>query len=134
MSLSNQVQKYQLVQIESSSPEALVVLAYDALLKFLYTGKTCMAEGSIEKTHEALKKAQILILELNSALKVDVWAGAADLQRLYEYMLTEIRAANVDKKPEPLERVIPMVHQLRDAWNDAYKQLQAQRKKPNSQG
>src|SRR5438045_1836440 len=94
---SNQVHKYQLIQIESSTPEELVVLAYDALLKILYTGKTYMAEGEIEKTHESLKKAQLLIFELISALKTDVWDGAIDLLRLYEFMLSEIRRSNIEK-------------------------------------
>jgi len=128
VSLANQVQKYQLVQIESSTPEGLVVLAYDALLKFLYAGKANIAEKNIEESHVALKKAQLLIWELINALKTDAWEGATDLLRLYQYLLSEIATANVQKNADPLERVIPMVRQLRDAWSNAYKQVQAQKK------
>lgn len=123
----NQIQKYQSVQVESASPEALVVLAYDALLKFLHTAKSRLAQHDIEQTHQALKRAQLIILELMAALKVDAWEGGMDLLRLYDYMLDRLQRANMEKNPEPIDEVLPIVQELRDAWQEAYRQLQAKR-------
>lgn len=123
----NPVKKYQAVQVESASPEALVVIAYDGLLKLLYTAKSRMAEKKIEPTHEALKKAQMVIIELMGALRVDVWPGAVKLMGLYQFILRRLQEANMKKTPEPIDEVLPIVNELRNAWQQAYREVQAQK-------
>lgn len=121
-------QKYQMIQVESSSPEALVVVAYDLLLKLLYTSKERLQKKEIEKSHDALKKAQMLILQLAGALNVKVWEGGKNLLLLYDYMLARLKEANLHKKVEPVDEIIPLVKDLRDTWQEAYKKLQTQKK------
>ena len=59
------------------------------------------------------------MLELRASLKVDVWEGAPRLAALYNWLLSELIAANVKGDLRRVGDCQRIVEPLRDAWRQA---------------
>jgi flagellar secretion chaperone FliS len=108
--------------IMSASPIQLVVLLHDGLIRFLSAAKDGFLETDpqrrFETIHNNLVRAQNIIIELNTALDMDKGGEiSAQLRGLYDFFATSLRQMNYSKQPEVLDRIINMVSELRDGWN-----------------
>ena len=71
----------------------------------------------IEQINNHLLKAQAILRELQSSL--DLKAGgkfAQTMWALYDFMLDNLRTANMRKDPEPIRVVEKLVGEVRGAW------------------
>lgn len=109
-------QTYKRVQTETAAPGQLIVLLYDALLKNLLRAELGLSEGKPELVHESLLTAQEVVLELTSSLDRSIQPIANQLGELYDYFYRRLVEINLDKQLAPVQELIPMVRQLRDAW------------------
>jgi flagellar protein FliS len=119
--------RYEAIQVESASPEYLVVVAYEGLLRFLHQAKFALLKQDVERAHWALMKSQLLIGELANSLRLELWNGAFSLLRLYDFFLEKIKEANLEKRVEPLDEILPLVQSLVDAWREAYRKIQSEK-------
>jgi flagellar protein FliS len=116
--------QYQEMQVQTS-PERLVVMAYDGALRFLNLGLDAMRRGDRVSQGVNLGKAQRIIVELSNTLDMRAGDIALQLDRVYRYLLTQLLHANADDKPEPVEEVIGLMSGLRDSWAQAEQQLRS---------
>ena len=121
MSLSATYQQhakqYRAVQAETASPTQLVVMLYDGAIRFLSAAKQGMETGDLETQSRNLLKTQKIICELMSTL--DRARGgeiAANLHRIYLYMLEQLVEANLYDRTKPLDNVLEMLRDLRASW------------------
>lgn len=109
---------YKSNEVLTAPKKKLVVMLYDGAVKNLKLAKLAMAEKSIEKTNNAIIKAQNILAEFMSTLNFeDGGEIAKGLMSLYQYMYDRTIRANIDKNPEILDEVIGMLEELRDTWS-----------------
>ncbi|MCW3488755.1 flagellar export chaperone FliS [Dethiobacter alkaliphilus] len=114
--LANPYQKYRQNQVETVSPQKLIVMLYSGAIKFLKLAQAGLAEKNLEKTHQNIVKTQDIIFELMNSLDLEKGEVAHNLHALYDYMHTRLVEANLKKQEEPLQEVEQMMTELRDAW------------------
>lgn len=107
-------------QIETSSPEQILILLYDGAIKFLNQAKIGIQNKDIELTHNNLIKAQNIISELRDTLDMEIGGELANnLYSLYNYFNRRLVQANIKKEIEPLNEVLEHLKGLRDTWKQA---------------
>jgi flagellar protein FliS len=112
-------QQYLRTQVESARPTQLVIMLYDGAIRFLTIAKEKMHSRELELRHIHILKAQRILSELIGSLDTENGGEvAANLQRLYTYMLNRTLEANVHDRLEPLDEVIGMLRELRASWSE----------------
>jgi len=119
-------QEYQKHNVNGASPVQLIIMLYDGALRFMEQGKHAMAHGDLPRQNQCLQKAQRIIVELMSTLDMERGGEIAkNLFALYGYVLNELVAANVEDQPEPIDRSIKVISELRDGWAQIERQQKA---------
>ena len=123
MPLDNPYQRYRQTAVNTSEPADLVVMTYEAVVRWVMRGKTAIASGDVVEAHEALINAQKLVANLSISLDFERGGGIAqNLRSIYDYLIDRLVAANVQKKPEILDEIIGLVQPLLQAWRMAVTQ------------
>jgi flagellar secretion chaperone FliS len=125
MSLQAVRKRYVGDAVSTVSPARLVTMLYDALVADLGQAEQAIADRDLQTSHNRLVHAQEIVLELQSALDVDAWEGAAGLLSLYRYMHRQLVEANVRKDVKLVVAVRKTVEPLCEAWHQAAAQTAA---------
>jgi flagellar protein FliS len=121
----NQNTAYRKTQIETASPEALILMLYDGAIKFIGQAEIAFEENNIEQISNLLLRIQAIFTELLTALDKDKGGEiAVNLERLYVFFLEQLGEANVKKDPKPLKDIKPLVIDIRNTWEKAMKEHQ----------
>ena len=120
MSVSNPYSQYVETQINTASPGKLLLMAYDAAIKFGRIALEKMRDGDLYEQSANIRKMQNIILELTAALdpKADRQL-AANLDALYTYMFDRLTHANIHDDSKALGEVIHILTDLRATWEEA---------------
>ena len=121
--LANPYQKYQQNQVETVSPQQLVLMLYDGALRFLKLARSGIYQQNIEQSHNNIIKTQNILSELMSTLDMNQGEIAQNLFSLYDYMYQRLLDANLKKDCTPLNEVEALLSELRDTWAEASKLL-----------
>ncbi|WP_263080845.1 flagellar export chaperone FliS [Endozoicomonas sp. Mp262] len=122
--MSNQagLSAYQQVQsrvtAEIASPEQLVKLLFDALMKNLYQARGFIERKQPEDKARVLGKALDIIVVLDGS--IDMEAGgemAKNLSGLYHYSMQVLIQANSDNSVEKLNEVVALMSEIKSAWD-----------------
>ena len=110
---------YLVNEIEGVSQGKLVILLYDGAIKFLKFSLKYLEEKDIEKCHNNIMKTENIIYGL--MLNVDQKAGklSDNLLKVYEFLLWQLKEANILKDKEKILSVITLLDSLRNAWRIA---------------
>ena len=116
------LQAYKKVSIDSqltaASPHKIVQMLMAGAIERLIQGKAAMQQGNIPVKGERLGKALDIIISLRSCLSMSDGAEIAEnLDQLYEFMITQITAANHKNDPQPLDDVIDIIREIKSAWD-----------------
>jgi flagellar protein FliS len=76
------------------------------------------------EVNRALQKTQRILNHLKVTLDFK-YEISNNLDALYEYFIRQVVAANVQKNPAPLDEIMPMIKDLRDAYCEADKRSRA---------
>jgi flagellar secretion chaperone FliS len=113
---------YQRVDVESADPRRLVVMLFEAAVRFLYQAREAMARRDYEKQCGAIIRVQDILSELTCALDPDAGEIAGQLRALYSYIYGQLVEANLHDDLELLGAIAGQVEQMRDAWAEAERQ------------
>lgn len=112
-------------RIETASPGELIVIMYEAAIKFLEKAEKGFEEPDVSKKIETINNnlllAQNIITELTLSLKMDAGEVARNLFVLYEFMNQSLIDANIKKELKPIQVVKDMMTQLKEAWETVAK-------------
>ena len=111
--------------VATASPARLVTMLYDRLVRDLVTAEGAIVEHDLAAANEALIHAQKILWELAAGLDPARWSGGPALAALYQFMITELLAANVGKDRDRVAAVRGLVEPLRDAWHQAAAEMAA---------
>lgn len=114
--------KYQEIEIQTSSPEKLILLLYDEAIKCLNQTRTKLEGRNIEGVNRLLLKTQKIISELTCSLNLEVGEVSIRWRSLYEYIYQRLIQANIEKNPRITEEVLSLLRPLREAWIEAMEQ------------
>ncbi|MDN3700006.1 flagellar export chaperone FliS [Vibrio artabrorum] len=105
-------------QLTAASPHKIVQMLMAGAIERLIQGKAAMQAGNIPVKGERLGKALDIIISLRSCLSMaDGGDIAKNLDQLYEYMITQISAANHKNDPQPIDEVIDIIREIKSAWD-----------------
>lgn len=114
--------QYQKQQVETASPEELLILMYDGAIRFLNVARKAMEEKNIEKSHNNLIRAQHIITELMASLDMEIGGEVAqNLFRLYDYLHYRLVQANIKKDTAMIDEVLSHLRSLKETWEQAIK-------------
>jgi flagellar protein FliS len=92
-------------------------MAYDGAIKFTRMAIEKMRQGDLYQQNEYVKKAQAVILELattiNPGHNLEL---AANLMRIYEYIIKQLMEGNVSSDEAPLNESLQLLMELRATW------------------
>jgi flagellar protein FliS len=108
---------YTQAQVTSVDSKGLLLLMFEGGSKFLRRAREGLAQGDLTRFGDQLGRAQAVVSELLSTL--DHEAGgqiAADLARLYDFMLFHLTEANAKKSVRHVDDVIRVFDIVADAF------------------
>ena len=111
--------RYASDSVRTASPAKLLTMLYDRLARDLGQARQALAARDVAGAHEQLVHAQQIVIELRSSLQVDAWDGGPGLAALYDFLLQELVAANVEKSDSRVADCQEIVEPLREAWHQA---------------
>jgi len=101
-----------------AKPEELTMMLYDGILKFLKQAKIYLDQKDIEKSSNALLRAEDIIVELNLTLNMD-YEVSYSLRELYVFMNAQLVEANFKKDQAIIDKVLELATEMRDTWKEA---------------
>ena len=118
----NALNQYKQNTVLTATPEELTLMLYDGGIKFMNIAKYSIENKDIKRAHEALIRAQDIVIELNSSLNMD-YEISTNFRNLYGFILDKLIDANIQKKTEPIEEALEILMEMRDTWKEAMQQV-----------
>jgi flagellar protein FliS len=121
--LPTQPESYRKTQVDTASPEGLILMLYDGALRFMGSAEESFEKKDCEGINNFLLRVQAIITELLTSLDKDRGGEIAkNLERLYLFFLEKLTEANIKKDPEPMRQIKPLIEDLRNTWAEMIKQ------------
>ncbi len=126
--MPNPYAQYQNMQVDSASPEKILIMLYEGAINFSRIALDRMENNDIAGKGKYIGKALAIVTELMNTLNHDVGGDISlNLERLYVYMIGEFTAANLNNSASSLENAINVLTILRDGWTEAVALLKKER-------
>lgn len=115
-------------QIMTASPERLQMLLYDGAIRFCDQAREAMQAEDSTVTHDRMLRAQRIILELSSSLRMEMNPElCGKLASLYNYVYRLLVDANVHKDLAKLDEALELLHYQRETWQMVLEKLREER-------
>lgn len=111
-------QAYRQSAVLSASPGELVVMLYDAARRFLRQASIAMDEGEVERTHNMLRRAELIIGQLDGTLDPEQGQVSERLHSIYQFCLAHLNRGRMGLDTRMLEEVCNLLGELREAWTE----------------
>ncbi|NLV75888.1 MAG: flagellar export chaperone FliS [Tissierellia bacterium] len=118
----NALNQYKQNAVFTATPEELTLMLYDGGIKFMNIAKYSIENNDVQRAHEALIRAQDIIIELNSSLNME-YEISTNFRRLYGFILDKLIDANIQKNMEPIDEALDILIEMRDTWKEAMQQV-----------
>ena len=113
----NNPNEYLKTKVFTASPGELQLMLFDGAIRFCEQARPALQHKKIEDSYNALTRAQKIVMEMLNALRDDVAPDTcANMRSLYVFCYERLVTANVDKKIEPLDDAIQILHHMRETW------------------
>lgn len=104
-----------------ASKDQLLLMIVDGAVKFSKIAREALKEGNIKKAHENLIKTQDIFSELMISLDTNSGEWAKNIFNIYSFIKESLVKVNLKKDIEELEKVIPLIEEVRDLWYEVEK-------------
>lgn len=112
--------KYKKANIDTADQGKLILIVYDVAINSCKKAFEIFDDKErIEERTKHLKKAQEAISELMSSLNMEAGEISNNLYNLYDYMTRRIIHSNAANDHAPIEEVVNLMSELREAWRVA---------------
>ena len=121
MAHSNAANVYRQNAVLTAKPEKIVKMLYDGAIRHMEQSRVELSNPETRRSAasgEHLGKAFAIVSELRTSL--DAKAGgeiAENLERLYDFTLTQITEANLQRDPVPVEHGLKVMRTLKEGWD-----------------
>ena len=114
--LSASPDAYRQSAVLSATPAELVVMLYDGASRFLRQAATAMRARDVERAHNALRRAELIIAHLDGTLDSEQGEIADRLHAIYHFCLAHLNRGRLAQDAGKLEEVSGLLGELRAAW------------------
>ncbi len=129
MSSKAAYQKYKQSAVLSASKETLLLMLYEAAIKFAKKAIIACEQKNIAERGLNIGKAYDIVLELNNTLDHRIGGDVAqNLERLYYFMMDQLMKANIKGEAEPLKSVVKCLETLYEGWKGAVEKIKNESK------
>ncbi len=129
------LKQYQQTQVQTSSPEMLLIMLYDGAIQFLNKAKIGIENNDIEEIHNNILGAQRIITEFMSTLNMKIGGEVArNLYNLYDYLHYRLVQANLKKDAAMVDEVLVHLKDLKQTWEEAIKIAAKERTRREEEG
>lgn len=128
------IKQYQKNQVETATPEKILIMLYDGAIQYLNIAKTALEEPrsaeSIQKIHNNIIGAQKIITEFMNTLDMDLGGDVAqNLYDLYNYLYNRLVESNMKKDAKIIDEVLAHLKELKETWLQAIELAQKEKGK-----
>ncbi len=121
---------YKQMSITTASPTQILIMLYEGAIQNVKKAILAIEQKNLADKGKYIGKTHDIINELTVSLNHEVGGQVAkDLERLYNFMVTQLLKANVDNTAEPLVAVQKNLETLLDGWKGAVAQFQKDAKR-----
>ncbi|MBI5892982.1 MAG: flagellar export chaperone FliS [Deltaproteobacteria bacterium] len=111
------VHQYKKTEVMTADRVKLIVLLYEGVIKFNNFAKNAIKTKNIQDRNKYINKSMAIISELLNALNKEAGGEiAANLEKLYYYMLEQMIQANSKNDIEPLNIVNKLAAEVKLGW------------------
>lgn len=119
---NNAYNVYKNNSVNFASKEQLLLMLLDGSVKFAKIARQAIVDKDLKKAHENLVKTQNIYYELITSLDVNKGGEwAQNLMAIYSFIVDRLVEANMKKSVEIVDEVMPLIEEVRETWNEAYK-------------
>jgi len=119
---SNAYNTYKNNSVNYASKEQLLLMLLDGAVKYAKIGRQAIVDDDIQKKHDNLIRTQDIFYELMISLDRNAGGEWGDnLYAVYEFINQRLMEANMKKDVKIMDEIIPLIEEVRDLWNEAYK-------------
>lgn len=122
-------QQYKQQSISSMTPGELLLLLYDELVKRSTLAAMSLDKADWPRFEAALDRCIDIVNYLDETLDRQ-YPISQDLSRMYDYFTYEMGRIKIGRNKAELERLRPMLADMRDAFRSAERSGTAQEKQP----
>ncbi|MGZ8546232.1 MAG: flagellar export chaperone FliS [Sulfuricurvum sp.] len=101
------------------SPEKLIQMMYEGILRFNMQANRSIKEKDIERRTYWINRSSAIIIELSAILDYSQGDVAHYLAGLYQHQLILLVEANITNNPEKLDEVNRVTKGLLEAWRES---------------
>jgi flagellar protein FliS len=121
---NNAYQKYKQTNVMSASREKILLMLYEAAIKFTKLAIKAIDEKKIADRCTNIGRAYDIIMELNNTLDHKVGGDVAkNLEQLYMYITEQYTKSNITGSSEPLKSSLKVLETLYDGWVQAVEKI-----------
>lgn len=107
--------------IYQKTPQELTALLYEGIMEKLESAIVFIDEQNYIYANKKLQKANDILHRLGVGLKYEAGPIAEQLDKLYNFMATELIEANLQKDKQKIQGVLKIIGEIAGAWNTAMK-------------
>jgi len=104
--------------ISIESPEKLIEMLYEGVLKFSSLAKRAIEVNNLEKKAYWINRTVAIFSELLNSINYDGGDIANYLTGLYLHQIKTLSMANIENDPKKIEEVISVTRGLLTAWRE----------------
>ena len=117
---SKYIKQYQANNVNTATPEKLMIMLFDAAIQVLQKAKMCIDEHKYQERAENIEGARKIIRELMRTIDLENGnAVSKKLFKLYNRMATDLIKANVQRNTEKVDGVIEDLSNIRWGFQKA---------------
>jgi flagellar protein FliS len=109
-------QAYRQNAVLAATPGQLVVMLYDGARRFLRQAAVAMRARDVERAHNTLRRAEMIIGQLDATLDHDQGEVAERLHAVYTFCLGHLNGARFSQDADKVDEVSELLGELREAW------------------
>lgn len=115
-----QQQQYKQQSVNTMTQGELLLLLYDELVKRITRAELALKKPDYPLFESSVERSLQILRYLDDTLDMQ-YPVSRNLTRLYDYFCYELNRVKASRKPDELERIKPMIAELRDAFREADK-------------
>lgn len=115
--MSNPYQKYKNASVMSASKEQVLLMLYEAAIKFTKLALQAIDNKNIAERGKNIMRAYDIVAEFQVSLDHNVGGDLPkQLDQLYTFMLDQYTKANIHGDPAALKSCLQILENLYDGW------------------
>lgn len=120
MSIARAASRYKAVQVQTSSPGAILLMLFDGLFKFLDEAKNAVILDERARAGERIERAHAILTELAATLdRRNAPELCENLESIYVFCMGRLVEANLHRDPDRIDDVLRVLTPVREAFRQA---------------